>query len=460
MSTHALKALRYESDRSASDEVAKLLSLRNEHVGEDRVADGGLPRNWSRPRLTRLRFQVPLVIAATAFLPGLILRIPDFWEISSWSSASNSFVLVCGCALVALLLFRRLEQFPGISSFAQIAPSVLAGYGLLLATVFVLRLNYSRPFILISAFTCLSLLGGLWFYYRRWSRPTVYLLPDTPEIESTRLRLNRLARPTTELQPNSIVAADLRLELAPNWQRFILNAALAGIPVFDVRALQESITGKVQISHLSENTFGSVLPSLPYQRVKRILDFSFAILALPLVACAICLIAFAIKMDDRGEVFFTQQRIGFRGRPFMMVKFRTMRAADQIADCEIESSMTKDGDVRITRVGQFLRRHRIDELPQVLNILKGEMSWIGPRPEARPLAQFYETQIPFYGYRHVVRPGLAGWAQVNQGHVVEVDAIRDKLNYDFFYIKNFSAWLDVLIAVRTVRILLFGAGAR
>jgi lipopolysaccharide/colanic/teichoic acid biosynthesis glycosyltransferase len=122
--------------------------------------------------------------------------------------------------------------------------------------------------------------------------------------------------------------------------------------------------------------------------------------------------------------------------------------------------MTKDDDARITRVGTFLRRHRIDELPQILNILKGEMSWIGPRPEAEPLARFYEKQIPFYGYRHMVRPGITGWAQVNQGHVVEVDDIRDKLSYNFFYIKNFSAWLDALIAARTIRILLFGKGAR
>jgi lipopolysaccharide/colanic/teichoic acid biosynthesis glycosyltransferase len=362
--------------------------------------------------------------------------------------------------LIALMLFRRLEQFPGISSFAQIAPSMLAGYGILLATVFVLRLDYSRPFILLSAATCLGLLGVLWFYYRRRSRPVVYLLPDTPDIESARLRLHRLTQPTAELQRNSIVAADLRLDLAPKWQRFILNAALAGIPVFDAKALEESITGKVQIEHLSENTFGSVLPSLPYLRVKRVVDFAIAVIALPIVACVVGVIALAIKLDDGGAVFFRQQRVGFRGKPFMMVKFRTMRPADQVGHCQIDSAMTKDGDARITRVGKFLRRHRVDELPQVLNVLKGEMSWIGPRPEAQPLAEFYEAQIPFYGYRHVVRPGLAGWAQVNQGHVVEVDAIRDKLNYDFFYIKNFSAWLDALIAVRTVRILLFGKGAR
>jgi len=459
MSADAVNAPRDGSTTSPLD-VGQLARFAGEHADEHGFPDPGLPKNWSRPPLTRLRFQLPLVIAVTAFLPGVVLQLPGFWQVDSWSSASNSFLLVCACAVVALVLFRRLEQFPGISSFAQIAPSVLAGYGILLATVFVLRLNYSRPFILISAFSCMSLLGVLWFYYRRRSRPIVYVLPGTPDIESARLRLHRLAHPTAGIHPNSIIAADLRAPMAARWQKFILNAALAGIPVYDAKALEESITGKVQISHLSENTFGSVLPSLPYLRVKRVADLAIALFALPMVGLLMCLIALAIKVDDGGKVFFKQQRTGFRGRPFLMFKFRTMRNTRELGQCNINSAMTKDGDIRITRVGKFLRRHRIDELPQVLNILKGEMSWIGPRPEALPLAQFYESQIPFYGYRHVVRPGLAGWAQVNQGHVVEVDAIRDKLNYDLFYIKNFSAWLDALIAVRTVRILLFGTGAR
>jgi lipopolysaccharide/colanic/teichoic acid biosynthesis glycosyltransferase len=117
-------------------------------------------------------------------------------------------------------------------------------------------------------------------------------------------------------------------------------------------------------------------------------------------------------------------------------------------------------DPRITPVGRLLRRYRIDELPQVINILRGEMSWIGPRPEAIELAEWYESRIPFYIYRHIVRPGITGWAQVHQGNVAEIKAATGKLHYDFYYIKKFSPWLDLLIAAKTVQILLTGHGAR
>ena len=122
--------------------------------------------------------------------------------------------------------------------------------------------------------------------------------------------------------------------------------------------------------------------------------------------------------------------------------------------------MTKAGDDRITRIGHVLRKLRIDELPQIINILKWEMSWIGPRPEAQILSTWYTGEIPFYRYRHVVKPGISGWAQVNQGHVAEVGEVHRKLQYDFYYIKYFSPWLDVLIFFRTIKTILTGWGAR
>ena len=122
--------------------------------------------------------------------------------------------------------------------------------------------------------------------------------------------------------------------------------------------------------------------------------------------------------------------------------------------------MTKDGDARITRFGRILRRTRLDELPQLFNILRGDMSLIGPRPEAVALSEWYETQIPFYHYRHIIKPGLTGWAQVNQGHVTDVNDVREKLNLDFYYVKNYSIWLDILIALRTIAIVFTGTGAR
>jgi lipopolysaccharide/colanic/teichoic acid biosynthesis glycosyltransferase len=125
-----------------------------------------------------------------------------------------------------------------------------------------------------------------------------------------------------------------------------------------------------------------------------------------------------------------------------------------------ESLATGDGDPRITKVGKVLRRFRIDELPQIFNILKGEMSWIGPRPEPEILTHWFTAELPFYRYRHVVRPGISGWAQVNQGYVSGLDGIGEKLQYDFYYIKYFSPWLDILILFRTIKTMLTGFGSR
>jgi lipopolysaccharide/colanic/teichoic acid biosynthesis glycosyltransferase len=125
-----------------------------------------------------------------------------------------------------------------------------------------------------------------------------------------------------------------------------------------------------------------------------------------------------------------------------------------------DRAITRENDDRVTRLGRILRKSRIDELPQLINVLKGEMSLIGPRPEAAVLSAWYEAEIPFYRYRHVVRPGITGWAQVMQGHVAEVEEVRSKLYYDFYYIKNFSLWIDSLIVLRTLATMITGNGAR
>jgi len=171
------------------------------------------------------------------------------------------------------------------------------------------------------------------------------------------------------------------------------------------------------------------------------------------------LVALLVKIDSKGPALFKQERMGYRGRPFMVWKFRTMRECTP-EEAARDGFITTDDDHRVTRLGRFLRRTRIDELPQMWNIIKGEMSWIGPRPEAVALSTWYEQEIPFYSYRHIVRPGISGWAQVNQGHVADLASVHYKLNYDFFYIKHFSGWLDLLILLKTVGTVVSGFGAK
>jgi lipopolysaccharide/colanic/teichoic acid biosynthesis glycosyltransferase len=200
------------------------------------------------------------------------------------------------------------------------------------------------------------------------------------------------------------------------------------------------------------------VPSRGYFYFKSAIDFAVAVICLPLLLPLLALIVIIIRLDSKGPALFRQRRVGYAGRNIIVYKFRTMRISDLIDDRE--SAITRDGDDRITRVGRVLRNLRLDEIPQVFNILKFEMSWIGPRPEAEVLSTWYASELPFYPYRHVVKPGISGWAQVNQGHVASMDEVHRKLQYDFYYIKYFSPWLDLLILVRTIRTMLTGDGAK
>jgi lipopolysaccharide/colanic/teichoic acid biosynthesis glycosyltransferase len=251
------------------------------------------------------------------------------------------------------------------------------------------------------------------------------------------------------------VVADLHADLSPEWQQLLARAALSGLPVYHWKQIAEALTGMVDIEHLFENNLGSLLPSSVYLRFKHVVDVAAAILVLPLVLAIALPAALAVLVCDGRPVLFRQRRVGFRGRPFTLLKFRTMHRGAHNGQ-----AFTAANDPRITRLGRWLRRCRIDELPQIINILRGEMSWIGPRPESFQLAEWYEREVPFYIYRHIVRPGITGWAQVHQGNVAEIKAATGKLRYDFYYIRYFSPWLDVLIAAKTVRIVLTGFGAR
>jgi lipopolysaccharide/colanic/teichoic acid biosynthesis glycosyltransferase len=198
--------------------------------------------------------------------------------------------------------------------------------------------------------------------------------------------------------------------------------------------------------------------------LKGLVDCLGALLVLPVALPVMGACALAIRYDGKGPVLFRQKRVGHAGKPIIVYKFRTMRPNgnddDQGHHEKRLAAMTNHDDERITRVGRTLRNLRLDELPQIFNILKWEMSWIGPRPEAEVLSVWYTSELPFYRYRHVVKPGISGWAQVNQGHVAEVEEVHRKLQYDFYYIKYFSPWLDILILFRTVKTMLTGWGAR
>ena len=200
-------------------------------------------------------------------------------------------------------------------------------------------------------------------------------------------------------------------------------------------------------------------PNGVYFRLKDLSDKVLAAVGLVLLSPILAIAIIAIRLDSPGPAIFRQERVGFRGRPFTILKLRTMYHRDQRKDRR-EDAITVDSDPRVTKVGRFLRKTRIDELPQLINVLRGELSLIGPRPEVVSLSNWYDQELDFYPYRHIVKPGITGWAQVNQGHVASTEDVYRKLQYDFYYVKNFSLWLDLLIALNTLQVVITGRGSR
>lgn len=222
---------------------------------------------------------------------------------------------------------------------------------------------------------------------------------------------------------------------------------------------EESASGRVDIAtiRMEDLTRGAAtrLPGLAAV-LKRSFDIAAASALLVFFAPLLLLTALAVKIDSPGPMLYRQRRVGLSGREFHIFKFRSMRE-----DAE------KDGarwavadDDRITRVGRLIRRTRIDEIPQAINILRGEMSFVGPRPERPEFVRLLEKEIPHYHERHIVKPGITGWAQVKYVYTASVEGARDKLAYDLFYIKHFSPLLDLLIVLMTVRVALLGLGSR
>jgi lipopolysaccharide/colanic/teichoic acid biosynthesis glycosyltransferase len=192
-----------------------------------------------------------------------------------------------------------------------------------------------------------------------------------------------------------------------------------------------------------------------YVQVKRVVDTALVLVTLPFSLVLGSLIVLAIKVESRGPAIYRQERIGLEGKPFRLYKFRTMQVAkDQSA------RFAERGDERLTRVGRVLRRVRIDELPQLWNVLRGDLSLVGPRPEQEPFVKVFSESIPFYMYRHLVRPGLTGWAQVNFGYADNEADTVEKLSFDLYYVKHLSVWLDLEILGRSVWTVVSGFGAR
>jgi sugar transferase (PEP-CTERM system associated) len=240
----------------------------------------------------------------------------------------------------------------------------------------------------------------------------------------------------------------------------ILDCKMHGIRILDEATFLERQLGKIRLDalHPSGVIFADGFTQAVIRRgEKRLFDLLASSFLLLLALPIMLVTALLIFMESGAPIFYTQQRVGLRGRCFDVIKFRSMR---QDAEVDGKAVWASKEDSRVTRVGRFIRKTRIDELPQLLNVLKGDMSFVGPRPERPQFVEELARVIPYYDLRHHVKPGITGWAQVSYPYGSSIKDSREKLQYDLYYLKNYSVFLDVNILLQTIQVILWGKGAR
>jgi len=299
------------------------------------------------------------------------------------------------------------------------------------------KMHFSQP-ILFTNFTA--------------SASAAFTDADIASFESVLDRID-----ARELEPEAIVIRESSRELPIEVSQRLVRLYFNGVSTYTLELFHEVYWRKIPLYRLNQSWLfqdGFQIAREPlFERAKRISDVCLATLGLVLAAPLMVMAGLAIWIEDRGPVFFTQNRVGRNRTTFRLMKLRTMRVQTAPGN-----RYTDKDDPRITRVGRLLRASRLDEFPQLWNVLKGEMSLIGPRAEWDALVDDYERQIPCYHYRHLVKPGITGWAQVNYPYGANLEDTLRKLEYDLYYIRHFSFLLDAAIVLKTIHIMLFGKG--
>lgn len=449
------------------------------------------------PVRTLVLLVVEALVVASSFLLATWWRNPE----TSWivlNVDGGYFKILCVTAIVLLLshgfdlydsdslsdkwdLIFRLLMVLGLVSFSLAAvalvyrslgrdflPGAAWGLGVLTVALFVWRASYSwlvqqsyfreRVYVLGTGDRAQRLVNGL----RQRSELGIEVAGWTGNIVG---ELNRDAMAEHMMglvQQNGvhrvIVAMPERREKLPVGE--LLTLRQEGVKVEEATNWLERISGKIEVEHLNPSwlIFADGFRFSPFFRgVRRALNLAVALVGLVLALPLLPFIALAVKLSSPGPVFYHQKRVGKGSAEFYCYKFRTMR---QDAEADTGATWAADDDPRITRVGKFLRSARLDEIPQLWCVLKGDMHFVGPRPERPEFVESLIKEIPYYGVRHMVRPGITGWAQVKYRYGNTREDALEKLQYDLFYIKNASLGLDLLIWFQTVKIVLLGRGAK
>ena len=390
----------------------------------------------------------------------------DLYDASQLSAKlDQAFRLLFVLGLVALVLAVVIYVFPG---FLPGSNSALFGVGILAVALFCWRSTYGwlvqqpffreRIYVLGTGDRAERLVKGL----RARAELGIEVVGWTGNLEGELTRetvgthLGGLARHNGVHRV--IVAMPDRRGTLPVEE--LLALRLAGVKVEEATSLLEKISGRIEVEQLYPSWLifveGFRLSGVS-RLVSRLVNFLLALVGVLISLPLLPFVALAIRLDSAGPVLYRQKRVGRAGVNFYCYKFRTMR---QDAEADTGATWATDDDPRITRVGKFLRMSRLDEIPQLWCVLKGDMNFVGPRPERPEFVEWLSKEIPYYGVRHVVRPGITGWAQVQYKYGNTLADAREKLQYDLFYIKNASLGLDLLIMFQTVKIVVLGRGAK
>jgi sugar transferase (PEP-CTERM system associated) len=401
------------------------------------IGFSGLYQHNQRDSLARICARAVLVLLVALPIAWLIFGLLPPWF------ANRELVQLTAVAGVAALITRRVYVAHSSSSAATSRTRILIYGAGPAASVVGATLRHADPNAHIVGFVA-------------GSNESEIAVPAQDV-----LALRGTLRETAEhLGVDEIVVALTERRSGSMPLRQLLDCKLSGIKVHDLNTHFEKTLGQIRIDYLNASwlIFGDGFNQGALRTfVKRVFDI-FCALLLTLVSAPIMVItAFAIKLESRGPVFYRQERVGLEGKPFMVTKFRSMRTD---AEKDGKPRWATQNDDRVTRIGHIIRRLRIDELPQLFNVLNGEMSLVGPRPERPFFVEQLTQEIPFYAVRHSVKPGVTGWAQVRYHYGSTVEDSQEKLQYDLYYVKNHTLFLDLVVLFETVGVVLTGKGAR
>jgi lipopolysaccharide/colanic/teichoic acid biosynthesis glycosyltransferase len=331
------------------------------------------------------------------------------------------------------------------------------------------RIYWSRPFFLVASLVwAFGTLAHRAVRRRRpWTETMIVISGEKSLADDLRTSPHANVQhvydpggepPSEQPMPGTTVVVDLRSILSEQMAQFVSSCNIAGYRIRALIDVYEEHTGRLALIHLAEGWEISepLSRSSGYAPFKRSGDFLLALVTAPLWLPLGALIWVAVRLDSRGPAIFKQRRTGYRGSAFTLYKFRTMY--DETRDEGPRFAHPEDD--RVTRVGKVLRRFRVDEIPQMWNVLKGDLSLVGPRPEQQEFVARFNESIPFYGYRHLVRPGLTGWAQVSYGYADDEADTIEKLTYDLYYVKHMSPWFDARVIGQSIWTVVSGFGAQ